>query len=65
VAKHIFKSTQADYSVNHKISASMLNITPETYSRVIRKFKNENIIDEVNGKFIILDNEKLQKYFDL
>jgi len=65
VAKHICESIPLSCPLNHKISASMLNITPETYSRVIRKFKDENIIDEVDGKFIILDDETLQKYFNL
>ncbi len=65
VAKHIFESTPFDCSLNHKISASMLNITPETYSRVVRKFKDNNIIDEIDGKFIILDGEELQKYFNI
>jgi CRP/FNR family transcriptional regulator len=65
VAKHIYESAPLECPLNHKISASMLNITPETYSRVVRKFKDENIIDEVSGKFIILDSEKLQKCFNL
>jgi len=65
VAKHIFESTPLDCSLNHKISASMLNITPETYSRVVRKFKDNNIIDEINGNFIILDSKKLQEYFNI
>jgi CRP/FNR family transcriptional regulator len=65
VAKHIYESSPLDCPLNHKVSASMLNITPETYSRVVRKFKDKNIIDEIDGKFIILDSEKLQKYFDI
>ncbi len=65
VAKHIFESTPSDCSLNHKNLASMLNITPETYSRAVRKFKDDNIIDEIDGKFIILDEETLQKYFKI
>ena len=65
VAKHIFESTSADCSLNHKISASMLNITPETYSRVVRQFKDNSIIDEIDGNFIILDEETLQKHFNI
>ncbi len=40
-------------------------MTPETYSRTIRKFKNENILKEENGEFIILNREKLKNHFDI
>ena len=51
--------------MNHKIRAAALNMTPETYSRIIRKFKDNNIVKEKNGKFLILDREKLRSYFDI
>ena len=37
--------------------ASILNMTPETLSRILRKFKNENIIS-INEHVVILHNEE-------
>ncbi len=65
VAKHIYETFPNSCQMNHKITASTLNMTPETYSRIIRKFKDENLIEEENGNFIILDEKKLKKYFDI
>ena len=65
VAKHIYEASPSLEGMNHKIRAAALNMTPETYSRIIRKFKDNNILKEENGKFIILDREKLRSYFDI
>ncbi len=65
VAKHIYETFPNSCHMNHKITASTLNMTPETYSRIIRKFKNEDLIKEENGEFTILDENKLKKYFDI
>ncbi len=43
---------------NNEIAA-MLNLTPETFSRVITKFKKESIIHMVNGELKILNEEAL------
>ncbi len=64
VARHLYEIFPSSCHMNHKIRASTLNMTPETYSRIIRKFKDENLIKEENGKVEILDEEKLKKYFD-
>jgi CRP/FNR family transcriptional regulator len=65
VAKNIYETFPNSCQMNHKITASMLNMTPETYSRIIRKFKNENLIEEKNGEFTILNEQKLKEYFDI
>lgn len=39
--------------------ASILNLTPETFSRVITKFKKESIVHMVEGKLKILNEEAL------
>jgi len=65
VAKHIYELFPNTCHMSHKIRASTLNMTPETYSRIIRKFKDENLIKEENGEFKILDEKKLKKYFDI
>jgi len=63
VAKHIYEASPCMEGMNQKIRAATLNMTPETYSRIIRKFKDDNILKEENGKFIILNREKLKNYF--
>ncbi|MFK5881285.1 MAG: Crp/Fnr family transcriptional regulator [Sulfurospirillum sp.] len=65
VAKHIYETFPNSCHMNHKITASTLNMTPETYSRIIRKFKDENLIKEENGEFTILNGSKLREYFDI
>ena len=64
VAKHIYETFPNACHLSHKIRASALNMTPETYSRIIRKFKNENLIVEEKGEFTILDEKKLREYFE-
>lgn len=65
VAKHIYEASPCVEKMSHKIRAATLNMTPETYSRIIRKFKDDNILKEEKGKFIILNEEKLKSYFDI
>ncbi len=51
------------YSIFNRLKnneiASMLNITPETFSRIISRFKKEQIIHFENHKLKILDQDKL------
>jgi len=44
--------------------AKELKMSPETLSRVMRKFKNENIIEEINQKIRVIDEKKLKKYLN-
>lgn len=46
----------------HKI-ASILNITPETMSRVIRKLREAGAIEKEESKFRVVDREQLKDFF--
>ncbi len=39
--------------------ASMLNLTPETFSRILTKFKKESLISISNHQLIIIDRDRL------
>jgi len=59
VAKMIYDKHRYLESNKHHKLATELNITPVTFSRILRKFKDENIIDSDN-KIINKDLLKLQ-----
>lgn len=40
--------------------ASILNLTPETFSRILSKLKKENIVQITEGKLKVLDSQVLQ-----
>jgi len=44
--------------------ASILNVTPETFSRILAKFKKEKIITRKEGSIEVLDIEKLHNILD-
>jgi CRP-like cAMP-binding protein len=44
-----------DMPANKMVIASMLNITPETFSRVMNKLQNSGLI-AVKGKYIVITN---------
>jgi CRP/FNR family transcriptional regulator len=44
--------------------AYMLNIQPETLSRILAKFKSEGIMEEKSGKITVKDHAALNKYFE-
>ena len=46
-------------NTKHKDIAIILNMAPETLSRILKKLKNLNIIDK---KGILLDAEKLEMF---
>jgi len=50
--------------LKHNEIASILNMTPETLSRILSKFKKENIIAMVAHKMIIHDKQALLKVID-
>ncbi|OIQ46727.1 MAG: hypothetical protein BM565_10195 [Gammaproteobacteria bacterium MedPE] len=41
------------------VLASQLNITPETFSRILRKLKSQQLIEEKGDTILLLDIEKL------
>lgn len=61
VAKLILESTEIFEILKHAQIASFLNITPETLSRVLSRFKLKKLIDVDGKKIKILDREKLKR----
>jgi len=45
IAKFIYDNPEDFFKIKNIEIAKILNVTPETLSRILRKFKNENIID--------------------
>jgi len=45
IAKFIYENPHEFFNIKNIEIAKILNITPETLSRILRTFKNENIID--------------------
>lgn len=64
VAKFIVMHEDLFNSLRHTKIASILNITPETLSRILNKFKNSNLIklDEKN-QLILKDEAQLSEMF--
>jgi len=42
----------------------MLNIPPESLSRVLKKFRQEHILSNEKGVYQVLEREALREYFD-
>ncbi len=60
VAKFIYENEELFKTLKNNKIASILNITPETLSRIIRKFKNEKILNE---NLNLENRELLEKFF--
>lgn len=60
VAKYICDHTEEFFNTKNIITAEILNISPETLSRILRTFKNEGLID-INKKTI--NKEELRQFF--
>ncbi|NLK66788.1 MAG: Crp/Fnr family transcriptional regulator [Campylobacteraceae bacterium] len=64
VAHFICENFEAFISLKYSQIADMLNLTPETFSRTITKFKKSNLlITNLEGKIIGFDEEGLKEYF--
>ncbi len=61
VAKFIYEHEDLFKELKHNKIASLLNITPETFSRILKRFKEQGILEK-KGKEIIIYREKLKKY---
>jgi len=57
IAKFIYENSEEFFNIKNIEIAKILNVTPETLSRILRTFKNENIIDM---KAKTVDKNKLQ-----
>ncbi len=63
VAKFIYEHEDLFLTLKHNKIASVLNITPETLSRILKKFREQNILVKDKSGYKIVDKEKLKKYF--
>jgi CRP/FNR family transcriptional regulator len=54
-----FGHNRVRLQVPKRVLASQLNITPETFSRILRKFKSQGLIEENGDSIILLDKETL------
>jgi CRP/FNR family transcriptional regulator len=60
VAKILIENSEIFYKLKHNEIASILNITPETLSRILKKFKTSELIEGLKeGRMRILDPEGL------
>ncbi len=60
VAKMLLENVEIFYKLKHNEIASILNITPETLSRILKKFKTKSLVEGLKeGRIRILDPEGL------
>jgi CRP/FNR family transcriptional regulator len=65
VAKILIENSEIFYKLKHNEIASILNMTPETLSRILKKFKNSDLIEGLKeGRIRILDIEGLDGVID-
>jgi len=64
VAKFIYENEPLFLQLKQNKIASILNITPETMSRVIRKLKGCNIIEIKGRKITVTNREALRDYWE-
>ena len=65
VAKMLLENVEIFYKLKHNEIASILNITPETLSRILKKFKNSHLIEGLKeGRMRILDPEGLDQVIE-
>lgn len=64
IAKFIIENFDIFQSSKYTVLARILNVTPETFSRTISKFKKSGalLVDE-SGEIINFDEDKLDEYF--
>ncbi len=64
VALFIYEHEEHFCSLPINQTASMLNIPPESLSRILKKFRQNGILDNENGVYQVLELEALREYFD-
>jgi len=65
VAKILIENVEIFYKLKHNEIASILNITPETLSRILKKFKTSGLIEGLKeGRMHILDPEGLDRVIE-
>ncbi len=63
VARFIYDNEKLFLELKQHKIASILNITPETMSRVMRRLRAGSAIDKPGAKFRVIDREKLKEFF--
>jgi CRP/FNR family transcriptional regulator len=63
VAMFIYENEELFLQLKQHKIASILNITPETMSRVMRRLREGKAIDKPGKKFMVIDREKLKEFF--
>jgi len=63
IAKFIYENEDLFYQLKQHHIASLLNITPETLSRKLKKFKELGIIESQGSKLVVKDKEKILEHF--
>lgn len=64
VAKFISENEHLFAQLKQNKIAAILNITPETMSRVMKRLKEEGLIDYTGKKLTVIDREGLKECFD-
>ena len=64
VALFIYEHEAHFCSISIARTASMLNIPPESLSRVLKKFRQQGILSNEHGAYRVLEREALREYFD-
>lgn len=65
VAKILLENVEIFQKLKHNEIASILNITPETLSRILKKFKKSNLIEGLKeGNIHIIDAEALDRVIE-
>ncbi len=64
VAKFIFDNEDLFGKLKQHKVASILNITPETMSRVLRKLRDAGAVDKKGSKFVVTSRDSLEDFFD-
>ncbi len=63
VAKFIYEHEDEFRNLKKNEIATLLNITPETLSRIISKFKQGNILQKQGNQYVIVQKERLKPFF--
>ncbi len=63
VARFIYENENLFLQLKQHRIASILNTTPETMSRVMRKLRECKAIDKPDNKFRVVDRQRLREFF--
>ncbi len=64
VAKFIYEHEQEFQELKKNEIAQLLNITPETLSRIISKLKKLNLLQKSGNRYLVVNKEGLRSFFE-